>query len=148
MGVGDCSVTERRWWHPPYQTGKTVHVHAKPYQHEDGHTVPGVCANGLVPLSHSGNIVTRIGIPTYYTPALKKWGYTGLHPSLPSHGPGCVRQWFRTAEPLGERRYENRNTHFLYLIEKVGGILVYIHPSVLPLFGENFCQRFLNNHAS
>ena len=24
---------------------------------------------------------------------------------------GCVRQWFRTAEPLGERRYENWNTH-------------------------------------
>ena len=28
-----------------------------------------------------------------------------------THGAGCVRQWFRTAEPLGERRYENRNTH-------------------------------------
>ena len=26
--VGDCSVTERRRWRPPYQTGKTVHVHA------------------------------------------------------------------------------------------------------------------------
>ena len=24
-----------------------------------------------------------------------------------THGAGCVRQWFRTAEPLGERRYEN-----------------------------------------
>ena len=28
-----------------------------------------------------------------------------------THGAGCVRQWFRTAEPLGERLYENRNTH-------------------------------------
>ena len=28
-----------------------------------------------------------------------------------TNGAGCVRQWFRTAEPLGERRYENRNTH-------------------------------------
>ena len=28
-----------------------------------------------------------------------------------THGAGCVRQWFRTAEPLGERRYENGNTH-------------------------------------
>ena len=27
-----------------------------------------------------------------------------------THGAGCVRQWFRTAEPLGERRYENWNT--------------------------------------
>ena len=26
--VGDCSVTERWRWHPPYQTGKTVHVQA------------------------------------------------------------------------------------------------------------------------
>ena len=28
VAVGDCSVTERRRWRPPYQTGKTVHVHA------------------------------------------------------------------------------------------------------------------------
>ena len=27
------------------------------------------------------------------------------------HGAGCVRQWFRTAESLWERRYENWNTH-------------------------------------
>ena len=64
--IGDCSVTERRRWRPPYQTGKTVHVHAKHYKHnEDGRT----------------------------------------------HGTGCVRQWFRTAEAHGERRYENWNTH-------------------------------------
>ena len=28
-----------------------------------------------------------------------------------THGAGCVRRWFRTAEPLGERPYENWNTH-------------------------------------
>ena len=28
-----------------------------------------------------------------------------------THGAGCARQWFRTAEPLGECRYENWNTH-------------------------------------
>ena len=62
VAVGDCSVTER----PPYQTGKTVHVHAKHYRHnEDGRTAPGVCGNGSVPLSHSGNVVTRIGIHTH-----------------------------------------------------------------------------------
>ena len=56
--VGDCSVTERRRWRLPYQTGKTVHVHAEHYKHnEDG--------NGSVPLSHSGNVVTRIGIHTH-----------------------------------------------------------------------------------
>ena len=65
VAVGDCSVTERRRWRPPYQTGKTVHMHAKTLQTQRGRT----------------------------------------------HGTGCVRQWFRTAEPLGERRYENWNTH-------------------------------------
>ena len=65
VALGDCSVTERRRWRPPYQTGKTVHVHAKHYKHnEDGRTAPGVCGNGSVPLSHSGNVVTRIGIHT------------------------------------------------------------------------------------
>ena len=65
VAVGDCSVTERRRWRPLYQTGKTVHVHAKHYKHnEDGRTAPDVCGNGSVPLSHSGNVVTRIGIHT------------------------------------------------------------------------------------
>ena len=31
-----------------------------------------------------------------------------------THGAGCVRQWFRTAEPLGESRYVNWNTHTYY----------------------------------
>ena len=66
VAVGDCSVTERRRWRPPYQTGKTVHVHAKHYKH-------------------------NVGGRTY--------------------GSGCMRQWFRTAEPLVERRYENWYTH-------------------------------------
>ena len=66
VAVGGCSVTERRRWRPPYQTGKTVHVHAKHYKHnEDGRTAPGVCGNGSVPLSHSGNVVTRIGTHTH-----------------------------------------------------------------------------------
>ena len=65
VAVGDFSVTERLRWRPPYQTGKTVHVHTKHYTHnEDRRTAPGVCGNGSVPLSHSGNVVTRIGIHT------------------------------------------------------------------------------------
>ena len=36
-----------------------------------------------------------------------------------THGAGCVRQWFRTAEPLGERRYKNWNTHTHMLIAGV-----------------------------
>ena len=49
--VGDSNVTERWRWRPPYQTGKTVHVHAKHYNHnEDGRTAPGVFGNGSVPL--------------------------------------------------------------------------------------------------
>ena len=66
VAVGDCSVAERRRWRPPYQTGKTVHVYAKHYKYNtDGLTVPGVCGNGSVPLSHSRNIVRRIGINTH-----------------------------------------------------------------------------------
>ena len=38
----------------------------KHYKHnEDGRTAPGVCGNGSVPLSHSGNVVTKIGIHTH-----------------------------------------------------------------------------------
>ena len=66
VAVGDCSVTECRRWRPQNQTGKTLHVHAKHYKHkEDGRTAPGVCGNGSVPLSHSGNVVTRIGTHTH-----------------------------------------------------------------------------------
>ena len=66
VAVGDRSVTERRRWRSPYQTSNTVHVHAKHYKHnEDGRTAPGVCGHGSVPLSHSGNVVTRIGIHTH-----------------------------------------------------------------------------------
>ena len=67
VAVGDCSVTERRWWRPPYQTGKTVHVHAKTQQTQRGRMVLGVCGNGSVLLSHSGNIVMRIGIHNTHT---------------------------------------------------------------------------------
>ena len=35
VAVGDCSVTECRRWRPPYQTDKTVHVHAKHYKHNE-----------------------------------------------------------------------------------------------------------------
>ena len=35
------------------------------YKHEDGRTVPGVCGHGSILLSHSGNIVMRIGLHTH-----------------------------------------------------------------------------------
>ena len=71
MVVGDCSVTERRQWRPPYQTNKTVHVYTRHYKHnEDGHMPPGVCSNGSVQLSHPGNVFTRIGIHTHTHTAL------------------------------------------------------------------------------
>ena len=79
VAVGNCSVTERRRWRPPYQTGKIVHVHAKHYKHnEDGRMSSGVCVNGSVPLSHSGNVITRIGTHTHtHTPV-----YNGLSNSI------------------------------------------------------------------
>ena len=71
VAVGDCSVTERRWWRPSYQTGKTVHVHAKYYKHnEDGRTAPGVCGNGSVTLSHSGNVFTRAHVQTIFSDSI------------------------------------------------------------------------------
>ena len=60
VAVGECSVTGRRQWRPPYQTGKTVHVHAKILQTRRRQTqAPVVRGHGSVPLSHSGNVVTR-----------------------------------------------------------------------------------------
>ena len=64
VAVGDCSATERRRWRPPYQTGKTVHVHAKHYKHNEDGRMARVC--GSVPLSRSGNVVTRIEIHTFF----------------------------------------------------------------------------------
>ena len=64
LAVGDCSVTEHRRWHPPCQIGKSVHVHPKHYK--DRRTTPGVCGSVSVPLSHSGNVVTIIGIHTHF----------------------------------------------------------------------------------
>ena len=66
VAVGDCSVTERRRRRPPYQTGKTVHVHVGHYKHnEDGRTAPVVCVNGFVSLSHSGTSSLGVGTHTH-----------------------------------------------------------------------------------
>ena len=36
------------------------------YKHDEGgRTVPGVRSHGSVPLTHSGNVVTRLGLHTY-----------------------------------------------------------------------------------
>ena len=71
-----------------------LHVHAKHYKHnEDGRTVPGVCGNSSVPLSHSGNVVTRIGIHTH----TREGDFDGRAAPVP-------RLWIRSAEVRGERR--------------------------------------------
>ena len=48
VAVGDCSVTECQRWRPPYQIGKTVHVHAKHYKHDEDGPRRRVCA-AMVP---------------------------------------------------------------------------------------------------
>ena len=97
VAVGDSSVTERRRTRPPYQTGKSVHVHAKHYKHnEDGRTAPGVCGNGSVTLSHSRNVVTRIGIHTHTRARLKQF-WTDARRPVP-------RLWIRSTEVRRERR--------------------------------------------
>ena len=45
----------------------------KHYKHEDGRMAPCVCGNGSVPLSHSGNVVTRIGIHTHTFDTSNLW---------------------------------------------------------------------------
>ena len=94
LAAGDCSVTERRPWRPPYLTGKTVHVHAKHYKHnEDGRMAPDVCSSGSVPLSHSGNVVTRIGTHTHSNlsipPDTKELTFTVVHKTPISDRIGC-----------------------------------------------------------
>ena len=65
VAVGDCSDTERRRWRPPYQTGKTVHVHANTLQNdENGRSVPGVRGHGSVSLSHSGTSLRELDLYT------------------------------------------------------------------------------------
>ena len=81
VAVGDCSVTERRRWRSHYQTGKTVHVHAKHYKHNrDGRTAPDVCGNGSVPLSHSGNVIRELE----YTHTLSHGRICSLPATCPS----------------------------------------------------------------
>ena len=43
LAVGDCGVIEHRRWRPTYQTGKTVHVHAKTLQTQRGRTHGAEC---------------------------------------------------------------------------------------------------------
>ena len=45
------------------------------YKHDkDGHMAPGVHSHGSVPLSHSGNVITRIGLHSYQC----QWGQSKL----------------------------------------------------------------------
>ena len=59
VAVGDCSVAERRRWPQLYQTGKTLQTLQAQRRRTHG------TGNGSVPLSHSGNVVTRMGIHTH-----------------------------------------------------------------------------------
>ena len=50
-----------------YESGALpIALRGPAYKHnEDGRTAPGVYGNGSLSLSHSGNVVTRIGIHTH-----------------------------------------------------------------------------------
>ena len=60
VAVGDCSVAERRRWRPPYQTGKTVHVHAKHYK-QNGVWSGGAMALGELPVPGRPTIWMIVG---------------------------------------------------------------------------------------
>ena len=114
IAVGDCSVTERWWWRPPYQTGKNVHVQEKHYKHnEDGRTAPGVCGNGSVPLSHSGNVVTRIGIQIHTMRFI-----LGRTHGAPYRGYGYAPlQFWGTS--LGEWEHNNNKRFILFPFQQI-----------------------------
>ena len=80
VAVGDCSVTERRRWRPPYQTGKTVHVHAKTLQTQGGRTHGAGCA--------------RPWICT--TDFIHKW----IHPINKDRGVHCAFKWVKFEQIL------------------------------------------------
>ena len=80
-----------------------MHVHAKHYKlNEDGRTAPSVCGNGSVPLSHSVNVVTRIGIHTQ-THTEKKNHYCDMDGRTAPRA--AAMDTFRSG--AGERRYES-----------------------------------------
>ena len=93
MAVGNCSVTERRRWRPPYITGKTVQYMCtqKHCKYEDGRTATGVHGHGFVPLNHSGNVVTRTGLQQ-----LKLWTPQRLLFDLEVTGHG--QRWSQEAQ--------------------------------------------------
>ena len=72
VAVGDCIVTERRRWRLPYQTDKTVHLHANTLHDEDGCTAPGVLIHSSVPLRHLGNFVMRLYTPVYHLASMSR----------------------------------------------------------------------------
>ena len=69
------------------------HTHTQHLIYDDGRTAPGVCGNGSVLLSHSGNVVTRVGIHIHR--ALNIW--TDARCPVP-------RLWIRSPDVWGERR--------------------------------------------
>ena len=106
---------------------------------EDGRTAPDVRGHGSLPLRHSSNVVTRIGLHTHtpchsVTPAMhylteRRWWRrfikpaklymcTQTHYKHDEDGRRCARPWFRTTEALEERRNENWiiHTHTLHVI--------------------------------
>ena len=103
VAVGDCSVTERRRWRPPYQTGKTVHVHAKHYKHnEDRRTARGVCGNGYVRYenwnTHTHTILPLLNQCTDFEIISQKCSLANPLPKL--------LNWFRSVEQNGRQGYK------------------------------------------
>ena len=56
---------------------------------EDGRTAPGVCGSGSVPLSHSGDVVTRTGIhtPTFNIVLSPGQNYMCVENKMTNYGP-------------------------------------------------------------
>ena len=70
VAVGDCSVTERRRWRPPYQTCKTVHANTL-QNNEDGRTTE--CRGIPFYLSHFVTIFSNL-----HPDRGVKWPFLGM----------------------------------------------------------------------
>ena len=65
VAVGDCSITERRGGVRLFKPANLYMCTQTHYKHDEhGRMAPGVRGHGSVPLSHSGNVDTIIGLQT------------------------------------------------------------------------------------
>ena len=153
MAVGDCSVTERRRWRPPYRTGKTVHVHAKHNTHwgnvPDMVSYPGTLASLN---KHNWKVSTKVcGRTRYRTSDFSVRRKTEC--TRPGQATSMQANGYVTVRALKE--VSDQHAHRHRLISFPGNMLMYRLNRMKCLFVAylpSFCLRdvilFLNSNAT